>query len=101
MLSMDSLPEQHATPEMRVACADSEKFAVMDRITKTVLAKMGPEAVSTIDGVRVRTDAGWWLLRASNTEAVLIARAEAATKETLDTLIGDVDAVLKSAGLRW
>ena len=98
---MDSLPEQHATPEMRVACADSEKFTVMDRITKTVLAKMGPEAVSTIDGVRVRTDAGWWLLRASNTEAVLIARAEAASRETLDALIGDVDAVLESAGLRW
>ena len=67
---MDSLPEQHATPELRVPCPDSDKFAAMDTITAHVLAANDPNAVSTIDGVRVRTDGGWWLLRASNTEAV-------------------------------
>ena len=98
---MDSLPEQHATPEMRVVCPDAEKFAVMDRITTDVVARMGATDVSTIDGVRVRTDGGWWLLRASNTEAVLIARAEADSKDRLDALIGDIGDVLNSAGLDW
>ena len=98
---MDSLPEQHATPEMRVVCPDAEKFAVMDRITTDVVARMGETAVSTIDGVRVRADGGWWLLRASNTEAVLIARAEADSKDRLDALIGDIGDVLNSAGLDW
>jgi phosphomannomutase len=96
---MDSLPEQHATPEMRVVCPDAEKFAVMDRITTDVVARMGATAVSTIDGVRVRVDGGWWLLRASNTEAVLITRAEADSKDRLDALIGDIGDVLNSAGL--
>ena len=98
---MDSLPEQHATPEMRVVCPDAEKFAVMDRITTDVLARMGATAVSTIDGVRIRADGGWWLLRASNTEAVLIARAEADSKDRLDALIGGIGDVLNSAGLDW
>ena len=98
---MDSLPEQHATPELRVPCPDSEKFAAMDTITAHVLACNDPDAVSTIDGVRVRTDGGWWLLRASNTEAVLIARAEAATKQRLDDLVGDIGSALGVASLDW
>ena len=73
----------------------------MDRITTDVVARMGETAVSTIDGVRVRADGGWWLLRASNTEAVLIARAEADSKDRLDALIGDIGDVLNSAGLDW
>ena len=98
---MDSLPEQHATPELRVPCPDSDKFAAMDTITAHVLAANDPNAVSTIDGVRVRTDGGWWLLRASNTEAVLIARAEAATKDRLDNLVGDIGRALGVANLDW
>jgi phosphomannomutase len=49
----------------------------------------------------VRTDGGWWLLRASNTEAVLIARAEAATKQRLDDLVGDIGSALGVASLDW
>ena len=42
--------------------------------------------MSDIDGVRVQTDDGWWLLRASNTQAVLVARAEAASEAGLERL---------------
>jgi phosphomannomutase len=73
----------------------------MDTITAHVLACNDSDAVSTIDGVRVRTDGGWWLLRASNTEAVLIARAEAATKRRLDDLVGDIGSALGVASLDW
>ena len=63
------------TPEIRFECPEERKFAVIDRIK----ARLEPEGarVNGIDGVRVSTADGWWLLRASNTQAVLVARAEA------------------------
>ena len=54
--------------------------------------------VNDIDGVRVRTKDGWWLLRASNTQDVLVARCEAADEAGLARLKADVTAALKSAG---
>ena len=55
--------------------------------------------VNDIDGVRVTTSDGWWLLRASNTQDVLVARAESSDQAGLDRLLADVDAQLAASGL--
>ena len=98
---MDTLPPQHATPELRIDCPDTEKFGVMEKIRTTVFAAHDPDDVNVIDGVRVRTGKGWWLIRASNTEAALVARAEADDAAALDGLLGDIESTLAAAGLAW
>ena len=55
--------------------------------------------MSETDGVRVLTDDGWWLLRASNTQAVLVARAEASTEAGLERLKGALVKQLEASGL--
>jgi phosphomannomutase len=71
----DRLPSVVNTPELRFPCDEARKFAVVDEV-RDRLRRAGAD-MSDIDGVRVRTADGWWLLRASNTQAVLVARAEA------------------------
>ncbi len=67
---VDALPKIFASPEIRIDCADDKKFGVIAE-----LKKQFPESIS-LDGVRVSTPDGWWLIRASNTQAALSARAE-------------------------
>jgi phosphomannomutase len=55
--------------------------------------------VNRTDGARVNTPDGWWLLRASNTQDVLVARAEAKSQEGLDRLMAQIDAQLTASGL--
>ncbi|MGB1668541.1 MAG: phosphomannomutase/phosphoglucomutase [Candidatus Puniceispirillaceae bacterium] len=98
---MDSLPEQHATPELRIDCPDTVKFDSMEKIRAHVLSGHDAADVNSIDGVRVRSGDGWWLIRASNTEAALVARAEAADRTALDRLLGDIETTLAAAGLDW
>ena len=98
---MESLPLQHATPELRIDCPDTRKFSTMDRIQGHVLTHHDETDVNVIDGVRVRSKAGWWLIRASNTEAALVARAEAASADGLAGLIDELEGTLKAAGLDW
>ncbi len=71
----DRLPVVVNTPELRFPCSEARKFAAIDEV-RARLRQTGAE-MSDIDGVRVRTPDGWWLLRASNTQDVLVARAEA------------------------
>lgn len=98
---MDALPPQHATPELRIECDDTLKFDTMGRIHNHVLDHHQSENVNGIDGVRVRSAAGWWLIRASNTEAALVARAESDSAKGLETLIDELESTLKAAGLNW
>ena len=63
------------TPELRFPCDDDRKFAVVEEVRQR-LDDAGAD-VNGVDGVRVLTADGWWLLRASNTQAVLVARCEA------------------------
>ena len=72
----DSLPRYVNTPELRIACEESRKFALVDEV-RARLEGAGA-TMNTIDGVRVTTEDGWWLLRASNTQAVLVARVRGA-----------------------
>ena len=69
------MPVSVATPELRFQVDESRKFAVIGEVAERLAAE-GAEVNST-DGVRVKTPDGWWLLRASNTQDVLVARAEA------------------------
>jgi phosphomannomutase len=55
--------------------------------------------ISLVDGVRVRSASGWWLVRASNTEAALVARAEGTSQPALDELIDNLRETLDHADL--
>jgi phosphomannomutase len=80
----DSLPAVVNTPELRFPCGEARKFEVVEEV-RARLEQAGA-TVSAIDGVRVKTKEGWWLLRASNTQDVLVARAEAGDAAGLETL---------------
>jgi phosphomannomutase len=80
----DRLPDVINTPELRFPCSDTRKFEVIVEVKKRLDAA-GAE-VSDVDGVRVSTPDGWWLLRASNTQDVLVARCEAKDEAGLERL---------------
>lgn len=84
----DQLPEMVNTPEIRIDCDDAEKFLVVARVA-AVLMQEGAKVDAT-DGVRVYRPEGWWLLRASNTQAMLVIRAEAREQSQLDRLLIDL-----------
>ncbi len=77
----DAMPVLHNTPELRFDCDEARKFPVIAAV-KARLAAAGAEVDAT-DGVRVKEGDGWWLLRASNTQAVLVGRAEARSPKGL------------------
>jgi phosphomannomutase len=92
-----SMPALVNTPEMRFQVDESRKFAVVDEVLAR-LKEDGAEVNST-DGARVNTADGWWLLRASNTQDVLVARAEAKDQAGLDRLLAMIDDQLAKSGL--
>jgi phosphomannomutase len=85
------------TPELRFDCPDETKFQVIQKV-KAKLEAEGAK-VNATDGVRVMTKDGWWLLRASNTQAVLVARAEAGDQAALARLKRQIAANLEAAGI--
>ena len=85
------------TPEIRFPCPEDRKFAVVDEV-KNRLAASGTEVID-IDGVRVRNEDGWWLLRASNTQDVLVVRCEAGTEAGLARLKAVVNDQLLASGV--
>ncbi|MDB5376900.1 MAG: phosphomannomutase, partial [Rubritepida sp.] len=91
------LPQVINTPELRFDCEEERKFEVIEEV-KARLASNGAH-VQAVDGVRVLTDDGWWLLRASNTQAVLVARAEAKTEAGLERLKAQLVHQLEASGL--
>ncbi|KQM20283.1 phosphoglucomutase/phosphomannomutase PgmG [Novosphingobium sp. Leaf2] len=93
----DLLPAMHNTPELRFPVPDARKFAVIDDVRKRLSA--ANVSVDATDGVRVDTPNGWWLLRASNTQAALTARAESDTAAGLDALLAQVDSQLAQSGI--
>ena len=78
------LPETAYTPEIRIDCPDDQKFKIVRELTEIFREKY---EVIDIDGVRVNFDDGWALIRASNTQPVLVLRLEAVTKERLKELV--------------
>lgn len=92
-----AMPAMVNTPEMRFQVDETRKFAAIDEV-KARLAD-SPADVDGTDGVRVTTADGWWLLRASNTQDVLVARAESESEEGLERLIAQIDEQLALSGL--
>ena len=86
---MDAMPVSVATPELRFQVDEVRKFVIVEEVRKRLSADGAK--VDATDGVRVSTSDGWWLLRASNTQDVLVARAEAADQSGLDRLVGQID----------
>lgn len=95
---VDGLPVSIITPEWRIPVPEARKFAIVDEV-RARLEAAGAD-ISLIDGVRVRAPRGWWLLRASNTEAALVARVEAADESALAALIAILDSQLAESGVR-
>ncbi|ACI99095.1 phosphoglucomutase/phosphomannomutase PgmG [Rhodospirillum centenum] len=93
----DRLPAVLNTPEVRFQVDEERKFASVREIQERVRAS-GAQ-VNDIDGVRVTTPDGWWLLRASNTQDVLVARAEAYSAEGLERLKASIREQLKLSGI--
>ena len=93
----DDMPESLATPELRFPVDEARKFAVVEEV-RDRLAASGAKVDAT-DGVRVSTSDGWWLLRASNTQDVLVARAEAKDAIGLEKLVAGIDAQLEASGI--
>ncbi|WP_135468153.1 phosphoglucomutase/phosphomannomutase PgmG [Crenalkalicoccus roseus] len=92
-----ALPRVINTPELRFDCPEERKFQVVAEV-KQRLAAEGAK-VQDVDGVRVLTEDGWWLLRASNTQAVLVARAEAKSEAGLERLKAHLARQLEASGL--
>jgi phosphomannomutase len=92
-----ALPQVVNTPELRFNCDDHRKFEVITEVAARLRA--AGATMSDIDGVRVNTGDGWWLLRASNTQAVLVARCEAGSDAGLERLKAALVAQLEASGL--
>jgi phosphomannomutase len=93
----DVLPDVVNTPETRFQVSEERKFAVVEEVKARLVADKAD--VNDVDGVRVNTPDGWWLLRASNTQDVLVARAEAFNEEGLERLKAQVVAQLEKSGI--
>lgn len=93
----DRLPRTVATPELRLDCDETRRFAIVEEVRRR-LQETGAD-INDIDGVRVRTPDGWWLLRASNTQNVLVARCEAADQAGLRRLKTLLSRQLLASGL--
>jgi phosphomannomutase len=92
----DKLPSLVNTPEARFPCAENRKFAIIKEIKERLRA--AGAKVNDIDGVRVQTADGWWLLRASNTQDLLVARCESTSGEGLDRLKQSLAEALTASG---
>ncbi len=93
----DAAPPRRATPEIRVRVAEADKTAIVAAVAARVAAEGA--RVDTTDGIRVSTPDGWWLLRASNTQAALTLRAEARDAGGLARLLAAIDTHLAAVGV--
>ena len=98
---MDELPASFTSPECRVDCDDDIKFDVMDTLQAHVKNQYDESTLTLIDGIRVTQDDGWWLIRASNTEAALVVRAEGDDETALEAKITAIKDLLARQNIQW
>lgn len=91
---LEDVPRTHATPEIRVDCADDVKFQVVQRVLDHFRRE---REVLDVDGARIRFEHGWGLVRASNTQPALVLRFEASSPSQLDAIQSEVRAVVERA----
>jgi phosphomannomutase len=93
----DAMPQTHVTPDLRFAVPGIDPFAAIAALASQLRDAGIP--FDATDGARVKTPDGWWLLRASNTQAMLTARAESATAPGLERVLDDLDHRLLQIGI--
>lgn len=93
-----SLPQTFSTPEIRIECDDEKKFIIVDEL-KNKLKKSAIE-FNDVDGLRVNNDNGWWLIRASNTQPVLVARCESNSAQNLEELKRELRKILQELEMK-
>jgi phosphomannomutase/phosphoglucomutase len=91
------VPRFVSTPEIRVDCPDDKKFGIVEEAKNYFGAKY---QVLTVDGVRVLFGDGWGLIRASNTQPVIVMRFEARTSEQLERIQSEMQGWLRSKGVK-
>ena len=93
---VDSIPRYYATPETRLECPEDRKFAIPEALRAEF---EGTYKVIDIDGARVEFGDGWGLVRASNTQPVVVVRFEARTPERLEEIKSMMMAPLRALGV--
>ncbi len=93
---LENLPRMVSTPEIRLVCPENRKFEIVRDIKRRLAAT--DCMINDVDGVRVTSARGWWLLRPSNTEGALVARCEGRTESDLDRLLDQLNEQLALAG---
>ena len=93
---VESLPQYFATPEIRLACPEERKFQVPDLLKAEFAARY---RIIDIDGIRVEFGDGWGLVRASNTQPVLVVRFEARTQARLEEIRDTMMSALRKLGV--
>lgn len=92
----DRIPQYPSTPELRVDCPEDRKFTIVEKIVERYRKS---HEVIDIDGARVLFEDGWALVRASNTQPVIVVRFEADTPEALQRIRDDVAGALAGEGV--
>jgi phosphomannomutase/phosphoglucomutase len=88
------IPQMVATPELRFDCPDELKFQVVERVASIVRRT---HSIVDVDGVRVPFERGWGLVRASNTQPVLVMRFEAESQDLLEKYRHEIESVVEQA----
>jgi phosphomannomutase/phosphoglucomutase len=91
---LEGMPKLVSTPELRVDCPDDKKFQVVAKVAEIVRRH---HQVVDVDGVRVPFEEGWGLVRASNTQPVLVMRFEAASQKLLEKYRGEIEKIVEQA----
>jgi phosphomannomutase/phosphoglucomutase len=91
------VPRFVSTPEIRIDCDDDIKFGIVEEATKHFSARY---KVVTVDGARVLFGDGWGLIRASNTQPVIVMRFEARSAERLTAIQNEMEGWLRSKGVK-
>jgi phosphomannomutase/phosphoglucomutase len=86
------VPKTFATPELRVDAAEETKFEIVKRVTEAF--RRAGHSIVDVDGVRVIFPDGWGLIRASNTQPILVLRFEAKTQQRLEQIQSLIESTL-------
>ena len=86
-----------STPELKIACRDEIKFSIINKCKDIIKKKY--KNYTLVDGIRVRNNLGWWLIRASNTQPALIIRSEASSEIKLKKILKEIEDILQTAGI--
>jgi phosphomannomutase len=96
----DELPKTFSSPEIRINCSRDRALKIIETLSQELASDSSLE-IETIDGLRVKNEYGWWLLRASNTQDAIVARAEVKTQESFTKIKQQLYSIFKRFGLQY